>query len=286
MITMWILWACAPPEGPGTVVFSPGEDGPFGAAWVETRVAARVTESVRVEVTFPADDSGWPDEAALPAPAIVLVQGGLVSVARYRWLAAHAASEGYVVVAPEHPADLAFFAAGNGLAALEAVEAGGGVLDGLVEPGGPAVTMGHSLGGVVSSILWAGDERFDGLVTFASYPADGTDVESRDAPYLALTGREDAQALVAQVEAGWERFAGPSWLGVVQGMAHYGWTDEDSDEDLEKGGDLTDGVRTDAAVRADALRPLDAFLSATLRGDEAATEALDAGDFSGVTWSP
>jgi len=283
---LWMLWACAAPEGPGTVLLSPGEDGPFGAAWVETRATARVTEAIRVEVTFPADADGWPDAAALPAPVVVLVQGGLVSVARYRWLAAHAASEGYVVVAPDHPSDLAFFAAGNGLAALEAVEAGGGVLYGLVEPGGPAVTVGHSLGGVVASILWADSARFDGLVTFASYPADGTEVEGRGAPYLALTGALDAQASVEQVVSGWERFAGPRWLGVVDGMGHYGWTDGDAADDLAQGGDLDAGARVDAETRTDALRPLDAFFSATLRGDASATEALDAGGFTGVTWSP
>ncbi|MFT4979051.1 MAG: putative dienelactone hydrolase, partial [Myxococcota bacterium] len=178
MTMLWMLGACAAPSGPGALVLSPGEEGPFGAAWVQLRAQARVTESIWVEVMFPSDDSGQPAPDALPAQAVVLVQGGLVEASRYRWLAAHAAARGYVVISADHPADLAFFAAGNGLAALEAVEDGGGILDGLVEPGGPAAVAGHSLGGVVASILWAADTRFDGLISMASYPADGTDVES------------------------------------------------------------------------------------------------------------
>lgn len=281
-----LLLACAPPDGPGEILLAPDEDGTYGAAWVETRAQARVTETLSIEVVFPSDASGMPDPAALPAPAIVLVQGGLVAAERYRWLAAHAASRGYVVLSPDHPGDLAFFAAENGRAALEAVEAGGGVLDGLVTPGGPVATIGHSLGGVVAAILWAEDDRFDGLITLASYPADSTDVASRDAPYLALTGALDAQARVSQVEAGWERFTGPRWLGVVDGMGHYGWTDDDSPEDLQEGGDLSGGARSDAETRADALVPLDAYVDAVLRADAAALSVLDGGGFEGVTWSP
>lgn len=280
-----LFFACSPPSGPGEILLLPGEDGPYGAAWVQTRAQARVSETVSVEVTFPADADGQPDPAALPAPAVVLVQGGLVEAERYRWLAAHTAAQGYVVIAPDHPNDLAFFAAQNGRAALEAVERGGGVLDGLVTPGGPAATMGHSLGGVVASILWAQDDRFDGLITLASYPADGTDVESRDTPHLALTGALDASALVEQVEAGWERFAGPRWLGVVEGMGHYGWTDGDSPEDLAGGGDLDEGAIDDAEARAAAMPPLDAYLELVLRGDASAADTLDAGAFEGVSWS-
>ena len=291
---MWVLlgvfWGCAAPAGPGELLSAPGEAGPYGAAWVSAEVPARVSEALPVEVTFPADADGWPDTEALPGPAVVLVQGGLVEVARYRWLAGTLAAQGYVVVAPNHPGDLAFFAAENGAAALAGVEAGRGVLDGLLDPGAPAVVGGHSLGGVVAAILWADDaERFAGLFTLASYPADSTDVESRTdgAPYLALTGALDALAGLEQVEAGWARFPGPRWLGVVDGMGHYGWTDDDSPEDLEKGGDLKDGARTDAEARADALPPLLLFLEASLSDSpEAAQAALDEGDFSGVTWSP
>ena len=67
----WLLAGCAP-SGPGTLLHAPGEAGDHGAAWVETRVPVRVTESLSVEVAFPADADGWPDADALPAPAVVL----------------------------------------------------------------------------------------------------------------------------------------------------------------------------------------------------------------------
>lgn len=281
---LWMM-ACAP-QGPGALLAEPGELGAYGAARVDVTVQARVTEALSVAVTFPADDAGWPDDAALPAPAVVLVQGGLVEPVRYQWLASHLAAQGYVVLSPDHPGDLAIFAAENGRYALDGVAAGGGVLDGLIEADAPAGVGGHSLGGVVSSMLWADDARFEALFLLASYPADGTDVEARSAPVLSLTGELDAQADVAQVEDGWERFSGPRYLGVVSSMGHYGWTDEDSAEDLAMGGDDDPEARSDDLTRADALTPLVAFLDATLRADGSAEVALEAGDFSGVTWSP
>jgi alpha-beta hydrolase superfamily lysophospholipase len=285
-----LMHACAAPSGPGEILLTPGEAGDYGAAWVSTHATARITESLAVEVTFPADADGMPDPDALPGEAVVLVQGGLVAVARYRWLSGWLAAQGYVVIAPDHPGDLAIFAAENGRYALEAVEAGSeagsGVLDGLVTPGGPAAVAGHSLGGVVSAILWAEDTRLDSLVLMASYPADSTDVAARSAPVLSLTGALDAQALEEQVEAGWTRFSQPSWMGVVEGMGHYGWTTGDSPDDLAAGGDTADGVRDDALVQADTMAPMLAFLAASLRDDAGAEAALEAGDFSGVTWSP
>lgn len=284
VVMLWLM-ACAP-QGPGELLLSPGTSGEYGAARIETTVQARVTEALDVTVTFPADDDGWPAAAALPAPAVVLVQGGLVEPDRYQWLASHLAAQGYAVLAPEHPGDLAIFAAENGRYALDGVAKRGGVLEGLIEADAPAGVGGHSLGGVVSAMLWTEDDRFEALFLLASYPADGTDVESRSAPVLSLTGELDAQALVEQVESGWQRFSEPRYLGVVEGMGHYGWTDDSSAEDLAQGGDDEPEARSSDLTRADALPPLVAFLEATLRDDVAAEAALEAGDFAGVTWSP
>ncbi len=279
-----LILACAP-EGPGELLLSPGDTGEYGAARLQTTVQARVTEMLNVTVTFPSDSDGWPDEAALPAPAVVLVQGGLVEPDRYQWLASHLAAQGYAVLSPEHPGDLAIFAAENGRYALDGVAQRGGVFEGLIEADAPAGVGGHSLGGVVSSMLWTEDERFEALFMLASYPADGTDVEGRSAPVLSLTGSLDAQALVEQVESGLERFSEPRHLGVVEGMGHYGWTDDNSAENLAQGGDDDPAARSSTLTRADALPPLMAFLNAALRDDADADAALEAGDFAGVTWS-
>ena len=53
-------------------------------------------------------------------------------------------------------------------------------------------------------------------------------------------------------------------------MGHYGWSDDDSDEDLTTGEDDAAEARSDALTRA----------------DEQAEADLNVGDFSGVTWSP
>lgn len=285
---LWLMLAmgCGPPTGPGNVLWQPGEDGPFGAAWLRTRVQSRVTDTIDVEVVFPALSDGMPDDDALPAPPVLMLQGGLVDTARYRWLAAHLAAQGQVVVMPEHPADLAFFAVENGLIAVDGVADGGGVLAGMTSTEHPAVVMGHSLGGVAAAILFEAQPRIAGLVMLASYPAQSTAVEQREGPVLVLTGSHDLSSTLAEVEQGWARFAGPRWLGVIEGMGHYGWTDDDSPSDLQKGGDQQPGARSDDETRSAALPPLDAFVQAALTDDPADWDVLEAGDFSGVTWSP
>jgi len=287
MLLLLIL-ACAP-TGPGEVLIAPDEardgldgvEGPYGAAWLSTTVQARVTEGVEAEVVFPSDADGEP--LAGPFPALVFIHGGLVTPERYRWLAAHAATRGYVGVAAYHPAGLAISQIDNSLYALEAVEnSESGTLAGLIEPGSDVVISGHSLGGVVSSILWVDDPRMVGMAMLAAYPADNTPVESKtDSLVLSLTGSVDGSAEQPDVEAGWERFGGETWLGVVDGMNHFDWTDDATPEELAGDGTST---RSLEETRRDAMRVFDVWMDASF-GDETALDVLNTGDFSGVEWT-
>lgn len=287
-----LLFACATdPAEPGLLRTPPdaardgllGQDGPFGAASRAEAVLARATDIVPFTVFFPADDAGWPDPSALPAPAVVFVQGGSVDAARYHWLLAHLATRGYVGVLADHPRDLAFFQPDDSVYALERLEAlaaQDGAWQGLIAPEGPAAVAGHSLGAVVAAGLWADDPRFDGLAMLAGYPAGSVDVAARaGSPALAIAGQTDEKATVETVETENARFEDPFWLAVVQGLNHYAWTDEASDRDLSGDGPL-DGTLDE--LRAHALGVLDPFLDAALRDDAAARALLDAGDFDGV----
>ena len=284
------LAACGPADT-GTLLLDPdsdatgawGERGPAGAALWDLRGLTRAQEAVRFEVVAPADRAGAVAPGG-PYPAVLLMQGGLVEVASYRWLAAHLATRGYLVVSPVHPLDLALVEPGQGRAALDHVEAwseGDGGLSGAVAPGAPVAAMGHSLGGVVAAQLWAGDPQFSDLVLLASFPAGGTPVEGQPGPALSILGADDAVADPAGVRDGAARLPAGSRLAVVDGLNHYGWVKPLSDADAAK---EPAPSRAPEAARADALGPLDAWLDHRLLGDPAAASALEAGDFDGVTW--
>jgi predicted dienelactone hydrolase len=285
------LGACTP-TGPGTPAIPPssaragtdGADGPFGAARVWLLTQARVTERVWLEVHFPADASGNLARDRAPYPTVVLVQGGLVAVERYRWLAQHFATRGYVVVSPAHALDLAIFQPENATASLRALRAAtsvpGHTLEGAVSPTGRVVAMGHSLGGVISVWQWI-DRGFDGVALLASRPADGSRIDLRPgAPVLSITGSADGLASVESVTRGFSAFSAPRMLAVVDGMNHFDWTDEATAGEMARDRPAT---RPRERTRIDALRVIDTWLDATLRADPAAARALDVGMFAGVT---
>lgn len=276
---MWLLTLAAcrgqleiVAEPDATRTGADGEGGPFGVARVEERAQVRVTEVLTYEITAPVD-AGGPVAAC---PTVVLVQGGFVDTERYRWLAEHFATRGYAVVAPDYAADLALLQAGNTVAALDDALTTRGPAEGVVA--GPFAVGGHSLGGVAAAIAWTGDDRFDGLLLLASFPADGTDVESRDAAVLSVVGTDDGSADLDAVADGAERFPGPTLLAEVDGLNHYGWTDAPTEGELAKDGEATRDVEE---ARRDALRLIDTWLDATLLGDADANARLQ-GDFPNV----
>jgi hypothetical protein len=271
-VILWLV-ACGPavnglfPEDP-TLTGEDGEDGPFGQEIVDLRASARVSEVLHIEVIAPTRDG-----VSRGGPAVMFVQGGLVDVERYRWLGLHLASRGYVWIAPSHRDDLAILQSGNSRLAWDAVvDAAGhdGVLDGLIEPDAPVAIGGHSLGGVVATMDWAADDTFGPLFLLASFPAAGTDT-SKPAAVLSMVGSADGKADPDDVAAGIDRFGEPSLLGVVDGLNHYGWTDDPSAGELRSDGDATRPVDE---ARRDALRLFDAWLDANLKADGEAADRL------------
>lgn len=282
--------ACAP-AAEGELLLAPdpdaaaalGERGPLGAALWELRGLTRAQEQLRFDLVAPATASGALSPG--PHPAVLLLQGGLVETEGYHWLGAHLASRGAAVLLPHHPLDLALTEPGQGRAALDHLEAwstDGSPLDGAVRPGAPAAALGHSLGGVAAAQLWASDDQITGLVLLASFPAAGTPVEAAGRPALSILGTDDAIADPSGIRQGAARLPAGSRLAAVDGLNHYGWVRPLSEADAAK---EPAPSRPPAEARADALRPLDAWLDAALKGDPDAAAAVEAGDFAGVTWS-
>ena len=238
-------------------------DGSFsGAAHVRFDIQARIDESMSLDVTYPADESGTPTGG--PFPVVVMVQGGLVSADRYRWLCTHFAARGYVCVIPGHFAELAVFEADNAIIALNGLvrqASKNNVIKGIVNADSAAAVMGHSLGGVIATWQWESHERFKALALLASYPSEKT--IKRAGPVLSVTGSEDAKTHVDQAREGLEKFSEPRQFAVIDGMSHYDWTDGANEGELASGGAST---RSLDDVRADAETVLDAFLDLYLKG--------------------
>ena len=264
-----------------------GERGPFGVARASWWTQGRVSDGIRHEVSWPADADGVLDPTGAPYPAVVLVQGGLVKPERYRWLAVHLASRGYVVSAAKHSANLAILESDNASLALDDLIARAGdpaeVLAGAVDGEAAAAAIGHSLGGVVGSMRWVDDPRIDGVALLASYAAGSTDVEAMEGhPSILLTGSEDRVEPAVFVEE-YARYPEPRWFGVGEGMNHYDWTDDATDGELDKDGAST---RPLEETRRDGWRVLDSWFDAHLRDDAEAAARLAAGGFPGVEETP
>lgn len=277
------------PQEADYVLFEPdpnrgglGRSGPAGVACAERTIPARVWDAIDVTVCWPAKADGTLAEDG-PFNAAVFLHGGLVEPLRYRWLIAHMASRGYVVIAPAHKGLLALTEEANASAALdwleEAAEAEG-LLKGSLDLGNGAAVIGHSLGAVVAAMRWVADERFGGLVMLAGFPAEGTDLESRrGTPSLSIGGQRDLMSTPQEVKEGFSKLPEPRWLGMVTGMHHFAWSDGNTASNLDG-----DGVPTRPLedLRSDALLLLDAFLDTHFKGSSKAYKALSGGMFPGV----
>lgn len=213
-----------PAAPPLSEAASLGERGPYGVLRIPRGVRVRVDARIDVTVMVPLEASG---ETARRRPVAVLVHGGLVSPGRYEWLAVHLATRGFVVIAPSHALDLAFFEQENAVAALrvlrERSRAPGDPLEGTMDDA-PAAILGHSLGGVVSASLWdEHPEDFDELVLFASYPAGSALRPRARGRALSILGSADARVTRTQASAGLRALGTsgrPVTLAVIEGMNH------------------------------------------------------------------
>lgn len=176
-------------------------------------------------------------------PPVVLIQGGKVERHRYHWLAEILGDEGYSVLVPQYPRDLAIYGTERTHRSLvEARELG------LVNDE-PAILVGHSLGGTVGAYQWVDyPEDYAELVMLASWPARRLDV-SRDERVLELVGSEDGEP-ISTFEERTEGFTDLTFH-VIDGMTHYDWTDGTTDREINKQG--TTSTRPMDETRAEAV---------------------------------
>ena len=210
----------------------PEDRGPFAIGWkTDVDIYDRRPRSPTMEVFYPSLPDGSFDDSGGPYPMIFFVQGGLVLVEDYFFLAEHLTSWGFVVALAHYPRDLAIYNPDLTLAALDRLEAAGDGNSFL--QGGLDITKvgvgGHSLGGVVADMNIDVDPRFDALLMMDTYPGDENGAEFPGAT-LFVAGLDECGATNEEKYAGFNTYDEPrAWAG-VDGMSHYQFTASDEED--------------------------------------------------------
>ena len=188
-LVAFVLWATSTPE-----------PGPSAVAALESDDLVQVIE--RDGYTF------RPTEPA--RVGFVFYPGGRVDPASYAAPARAIAEEGFLVVVPELTLNLAVLdpnAADDVIASHPEVERW--------------VIGGHSLGGAMAA-GYASDNRdaISGLVLWAAYPADSTDLSTFDAPVASIFGTRDGLTTLDDIDDSRRRLPADTAFVAIDGGNH------------------------------------------------------------------
>lgn len=125
-----------------------------------------------------------------PTTGFILYPGGLVPAAAYAPPARAIAAQGYLVVLPDMPLNLAVFAPNRAAGIMEAYP----MID-------HWAVGGHSLGGTMAaSFVSNNPQAADGLVFWASYPADSAALTELDLSVMSIYGTNDGLTTLEDIE--------------------------------------------------------------------------------------
>lgn len=197
--------------------------------WASTPTTPEATAIMSFASAQVNNEQNWlvftPEDAA-PTTGLVVYPGGRVD---YRAYAAHAqaiAEAGFTVVIVPMPLNFAF------LGINRAAE----VIDAFPDIETWAVG-GHSLGGAMAAEFAKSNLTLvDGLVLWASYPADNTDFSDTDLPVLSIFASNDQIASPEEIQNSKSRLPGNTqYIQIIGGNhAGFGWYgDQNGDGVLE-----------------------------------------------------
>ena len=159
---------------------------------------------------------------------LIYYPGGLVDPEAYAVTAQGIADAGYLVVVPKMPLNLAF----TGINRADGIRADYPEIESWV-------IGGHSLGGAMAAEYAKNNvDSLDGLIMFASYPADNEDFVDFPIPILTIIGSRDPGA--PQQEAFYEAIADSARRFVIEGGNHRQYADYSFQRD--------DGIATISAA--------------------------------------
>jgi len=192
--------------------------GWFGLSTTGHQATPRATRASLSDESVVVDSKAWltfePAEVDARA-SLVLYPGGRVDPYAYAPLAREIALQGYRVVIVPMPL---------GLAALAPNQAGD-VIAAFPDETNWAIA-GHALGGTMAARYASRHpDKVQGLVLWASYPASGDDLSSRDLSAVSVYGTRDGLVSPKDVEDSRDRMpARTLWIG-VSGGNHAGFGD-------------------------------------------------------------
>ena len=197
--------------GVGFYAWATGGPGPLPVAVDALQPNAQVQISTDPWLVFrPA--------SAAPLAGLVFYPGGRVDATAYAPQAQAIAAEGYLVVIPPMPLDLAVFdpnVAGEVIAAFPEVQCW--------------AVGGHSLGGSMAA-RYANQNRdqVEGLIFWASYPAQSDDLSAADIVVVSIYGTQDGLADPETVLASASLLPpDTTWVAIEGGNhAQFGWYGE------------------------------------------------------------
>jgi Alpha/beta hydrolase family len=151
-------------------------------------------------------------EEIKPTAGVVFVPGARVDSRAYAHVLRPLAEAGYLVAVLKEPFGFAIIDADHGRKVLD-----------LHPEIAHWLVGGHSLGGTVAAALADNDDRVEGLMLFASYPADP--IIRNDLKVLSISGTADGFATPDDIEASRAKLPPSTKFVVINGAAHSSFGD-------------------------------------------------------------
>ena len=184
---------------------------PTAAAALRSEQGVRFSDRLGWYELIPAreDPAG---EAIKPTAGVVFVPGARVDARAYAHVVRPLAEAGYLVAVLKEPFGLAIVDGDHGRKVLD-----------LHPEIAHWVVAGHSLGGTVAASLADDDDRVEGLMLFASYPADP--IVRNDLEVLSISGTADRLVTPTDIEASRADLPPSTSFVVINGAVHSSFGD-------------------------------------------------------------
>jgi hypothetical protein len=196
------------------VIFLLGTVGLVGWATVRAQAATERAVAVLQENGIEREDGRLVFRPDSPTEkGLIFYTGGLVDPEAYAVAAQGIADAGYLVVIPKMPLNLAF----TGISRADGILADFPEIDSWV-------IGGHSLGGAMAAQYAKNNvDNLDGLIMFASYPANNEDFVDFPLPILTVIGSKDPGA--PQQVAFYDAVADSAERFIIEGGNHRQYAD-------------------------------------------------------------